>query len=79
MYKIIDNQNGQGFDWEDSIEDPYEQADALNEPKICEEYESGKPADTQSVKRKVQNPKYFCSKCGRSTLESHDLCSPEVL
>ena len=79
MYRVEDDSSENSVNSYDSINDSADQIDNLSESKICSEFGSGEPVDLKSLKRKLQNPEFVCSSCGRSTSDKSSLCWPETL
>jgi hypothetical protein len=79
MYRIVDDRRKSSVNSYDSINELVDRIDIPDDQKICSAYGTGNPVDWRSMRRKIQNPKYVCRSCGRSTSESSSLCSPEKL
>jgi hypothetical protein len=79
MYKIVDKRDKNSVRSYDSLDDTYDPFDNPREQKICSTYGSGDSVELESVRSKIENPKYVCRSCGRSTSDSSSLCSPEEL
>ena len=79
MYKIQENKHGRSDKSYDSINDSAEPFQDSSDAKICSVYGSGEDVDLKSLKRKIKNPEFVCSSCGRSAADSSSLCSPEEL
>ena len=79
MYKIEEERHGSSAKSYDSIDDSADRFQDYDGAKLCSAYGSEEPVDLKSIKRKIKNPEYVCSSCGRSASDSSSLCSPEEL
>jgi hypothetical protein len=79
MYKIVDNSGKNSVNSYDSFDEYYGQPDDSRDLKICSEFGSGDPVDMESLRSRIENPKYVCRGCGRSSSEWSSICSPERL